>query len=90
MYTLKVERLVDAPAAVVWQVISDVEGYADYAPNLSRAHKISTGEFPARRCYTRWGEIPNARASSDILSPAAYRKRMSSVRLSCTARRIPQ
>lgn len=55
MYTLTVERLVDAPAEVVWDVISDVERYADYAPNLSHAHKISSGEFPARRCYDTRG-----------------------------------
>ena len=51
MYTLKTERVVDAPAAIVWDVISDVERYADYAPNLSHAHKIGGGDHPARRCY---------------------------------------
>ncbi len=59
MYTLMVERTVDAPAEIVWRVISDVERYAEYAPNLSRAHKISTGEFPARRCYDTQGRAWN-------------------------------
>lgn len=55
MYTLTFEQTVDAPADIVWGVISDVERYAEYAPNLSRAHKISEGEFPARRCYDTQG-----------------------------------
>lgn len=55
MYTLIAQRIVHAPADVVWAVISDVERYAEYAPNLSHAHKISTGEFPARRCYDTQG-----------------------------------
>lgn len=55
MYTLKVERVVDAPATVIWEVISDVERYAHYAPNLSEAHKISAGPMPARRCYDTQG-----------------------------------
>jgi ribosome-associated toxin RatA of RatAB toxin-antitoxin module len=59
MYTLTVERLVDAPAAVVWEVISDIERYADYAPNLSSAHRLSSGEFPARRCYDTQGRSWN-------------------------------
>ena len=51
MYTLQTERIIDAPAAAIWEVISDVERYADYAPNLSKAHKTSEGPTPARRCY---------------------------------------
>jgi ribosome-associated toxin RatA of RatAB toxin-antitoxin module len=51
MYTLTAERLIQAPADVVWVVIADVERYADYAPNLSRAYKTSQGEKPSRRCY---------------------------------------
>ncbi|MEL6269514.1 MAG: SRPBCC family protein [Chloroflexota bacterium] len=51
MYTLAIERIVDAPVAIVWQVISDVERYAAYAPNLSHAEKTGDGNTPARRCY---------------------------------------
>lgn len=55
MYTLTTERIIDAPAAIVWEVISDVERYAEYAPNLSHAEKISNGPTPARRCYDTRG-----------------------------------
>lgn len=55
MYSLIAERLVDAPADIVWNVISDVEKYAVYAPNLSRAEKTSDGMTPTRRCYDTQG-----------------------------------
>lgn len=55
MYTLQIERTIVAPASVVWEVISDVERYAEYAPNLSHAHKTSDGPTPARRCYDTQG-----------------------------------
>jgi ribosome-associated toxin RatA of RatAB toxin-antitoxin module len=55
MYTLSYERLVKAPSQIVWDVISDVERYAEYAPNLSHAHKLSEGQHPARRCYDSQG-----------------------------------
>lgn len=55
MYTLTTERLINAPANIVWEIIADVERYADYAPNLSRAHKTSDGPTPARRCYDTKG-----------------------------------
>lgn len=55
MFTLKTQRTVQAPADVVWDVISDVERYAEYAPNLSHAEKTSAGLTPARRCYDTRG-----------------------------------
>jgi len=55
MYTLNVERVVDAPANIVWDVISDVEAYASYAPNLGRAVKTSDGDAPSRRCWDTQG-----------------------------------
>jgi ribosome-associated toxin RatA of RatAB toxin-antitoxin module len=57
MSQFKIERLVDAPSNIVWQVISDVVGYADVAPNLSKA-AIESGEGLGmrRRCWdTRGG-----------------------------------
>lgn len=51
MYTLTTERIVQAPAHIVWNVIADIERYADYAPNLSRVVKTSSGPTPSRRCY---------------------------------------
>ncbi len=55
MYTITIQREVHAPKAVVWDVISDVERYAEYAPNLSKAHKTSEGLTPSRRCYDTRG-----------------------------------
>ncbi len=55
MYTFIKEQVVSAPPEVVWQVISDVERYAEYAPNLSRAEKTGEGNTPARRCYDTRG-----------------------------------
>ncbi|NDJ77736.1 MAG: SRPBCC family protein [Chloroflexi bacterium] len=55
MYTLNAERHINALADIVWDVISDVERYAEYAPNLSHVHKTSDGLTPARRCYDNQG-----------------------------------
>ena len=56
MYTFSVDRFIkNAPADLVWDVISDVERYAEYAPNLSRAEKTSEGPTPSRRCYDTQG-----------------------------------
>ena len=50
------ERMVQAPADLVWDVISDVEGYAQAAPNLSKAAIISgEGESMERRCWDNEG-----------------------------------
>lgn len=55
MYSLNMQRVVSAPAKIVWEVISDIERYADYAPNLSKAIKTSNGVTPTRRCYDTKG-----------------------------------
>ena len=55
MYRMSASRVVNAPADVVWAVISDVERYAEYAPNLSKAIKTSNGVTPTRRCYDTKG-----------------------------------
>jgi len=56
VYTLTFERIIDAPAQVVWDVISDVEAYADYAPNLSQAIKTSDSAQPSRTCTDTRGK----------------------------------
>ncbi len=56
MYRLSAHRTVYASPQVVWQVISDIEHYADYAPNLSKAIKTSEGNHPTRRCYDNKGQ----------------------------------
>lgn len=50
------ERMVQASADVVWDIISDVEGYAQAAPNLSRAAVLSgEGAGMVRRCWNNEG-----------------------------------
>ena len=58
MYALEIKRRVNAPKDVVWNVISDLNGYADYAPNLSQSTVISgEGVGLVRQCAdTRGGE----------------------------------
>ena len=56
MFTFTINRLIkNAPAHIVWDVIADIERYADYAPNLSHAEKTSDGPTPSRRCYDTKG-----------------------------------
>ena len=51
MYTLKFTRDVDVSTSTAWEIISDLEKYAEYAPNLSHA-KVLEGEGVGlvRRC----------------------------------------
>jgi carbon monoxide dehydrogenase subunit G len=54
--TVSVSRRIEAPAAVAWEVISDVVGFGDVAPNLSRAEVVSgEGVGMTRRCYDSRG-----------------------------------
>ncbi|NDJ55253.1 MAG: SRPBCC family protein [Chloroflexi bacterium] len=55
MLTLHAERTIQAPTDIIWDVISDVERYAEYAPNLSRAVKVGDGQTPSRRCWDTQG-----------------------------------
>lgn len=56
MTTLEFSKTVSAPTNLVREVISDVEAYADVAPNLSRA-AIESGEGAGmvRRCWDTQG-----------------------------------
>lgn len=56
MPTFTIKRTVDAPKKLVWDVISDVVAYADYAPNLSKAEYLDGDkETLRRRCYDTRG-----------------------------------
>jgi ribosome-associated toxin RatA of RatAB toxin-antitoxin module len=57
MPTFEATRVVAAPRARVWDVISDVAGLAEHAPNLS-ASEVVAGDRKGmiRRCYNRAGE----------------------------------
>lgn len=51
MPTLDYRRTVDAPASIVWDVITDHELYAEAAPNLRRVEVLEgEGESMVRRC----------------------------------------
>lgn len=58
MYTVQINRNINVPQHIAWDIISDLEQYADYAPNLSWAKVISgQGEGLVRRCAdTNGGE----------------------------------
>ncbi len=51
MTTISMHRTVDAPRAVVWDVVTDQELYGKLAPNLSSVAVVEgTGEGMIRRC----------------------------------------
>lgn len=55
-------RVVDAPPDVVWKVVSDLVGFADVAPSLTRIEIVAgEGQGTRRRCHdTRgrsWEEV---------------------------------
>lgn len=57
METIEVKRIVNAPQEIVWNVISDVEGYANFASNLSKAQIMSGSETSmVRRCWDTKGQ----------------------------------
>ena len=58
MYRIKFSRHIDVPQHIAWNIISDLEKYAHYAPNLSSAKVVSgEGVGLVRRCTdSRGGE----------------------------------
>lgn len=51
MSTIRLERAVDAPPAIAWEVLTDHELYADAAPNLASVEVIEgEAESMVRRC----------------------------------------
>jgi len=57
-HTIKFTRHINVPTPIAWDIISDLEQYADYAPNLSWAKVVDGhGEGLVRRCAdTNGGE----------------------------------
>lgn len=56
MTTLSMHRTVDAPRAVVWDVITDHELYGELAPNLSSVAVVEgAGDGMVRRCVDTAG-----------------------------------
>lgn len=64
MKSLSIERVVEAPLHAVWKVVSDVDGYAQYAPNIDTSKVISgNGIGMIRECSSkegRWREACTA------------------------------
>ena len=54
--TISAERTIAAPVTAVWEAVSDVSGYADAAPSLSRVEVSGSGEQLGRRCYNARGQ----------------------------------
>jgi ribosome-associated toxin RatA of RatAB toxin-antitoxin module len=62
MKRLEFSRAIEAAPDLAWSVVSDVVGYADVAPSLSRAEILEgSGEGMVRRCYDGrdrgWSEV---------------------------------
>lgn len=56
MYTIKFSRHVNVPTDIAWYIISDMDGYADYAPNLSMSKIVSgNGQGAIRQCADNHG-----------------------------------
>ena len=56
--TVRCSAAVDAPVAIVWEVVSDHELYGRLAPNLTAVHLLSDADSDhgQRRCVARSGE----------------------------------
>jgi len=53
----EIRRKIDAPRADVWAVLSDLNGWAAHAPNLSKTKVIAGSHQGAvRRCYNNAGK----------------------------------
>jgi ribosome-associated toxin RatA of RatAB toxin-antitoxin module len=56
MPSFAADRVVQAPAELVWAVVADVAGYAQLAPGLSHVEILQgNGEGLRRRCYDARG-----------------------------------
>ena len=56
MYSLQVKRNIQAPRDIIWEVISDLNHYSDYASNLSRTEVVSgKGVGLIRQCADNRG-----------------------------------
>ena len=57
MSVLEVERIIDAPIEVAWEVIADMEGYADITTNGITKVEVLEGEGKGmlRRCHDNKG-----------------------------------
>jgi ribosome-associated toxin RatA of RatAB toxin-antitoxin module len=57
MHTFEVNRYIEAPRADAWAVLSDLDGWARHAPNLSKTEVIAgTTEGAVRECHNKAGK----------------------------------
>lgn len=86
MTRLRMQRTVDAPAPVAWDVITDHQLYAEAAPNLALVDVVEgDGEGMVRRCVdtdgnewtetvTRWDEERGFAVSVDVANSEFHRR----------------
>lgn len=64
MQTFEMERHIKAPRAVAWAVLSDLDGWGQHAPNLSKTEVVEgQAEGAVRRCYNNAGKAWNETCS---------------------------
>jgi hypothetical protein len=62
--TFEMERHITAPRAVAWAVLSDLDGWGEHAPNLSKTEVVEgQAEGAVRRCYNNAGKAWNETCS---------------------------
>lgn len=73
MWSTQVSRHVEAPAAVVWEVLTDLEGMARHLPGILRLERLSDDGPGTYRRGTRWRETRRmfGREASEVMEVAA-------------------
>lgn len=86
MTSVRLERTIDAPPGIVWDVITDHELYAEAAPNLSTVEVVDgAAETMVRRCVdtngnawtercTRWEDGRGFAVSVDVENSDFHRR----------------
>jgi hypothetical protein len=55
--TFVIDRYIDAPRSRTWEVLSDLDGWGEHAPNLSKTEVVDgAAEGAVRRCYNNAGK----------------------------------
>jgi hypothetical protein len=55
--TFVIDRYIDAPRSRTWEVLSDLDGWAEHAPNLSKTEVVEgAADGAVRRCYNNAGK----------------------------------